>query len=41
MDKFGNVVIYVQIVLEINWKQSRAKKVSMQIYICRGALNLN
>ena len=38
--KVGSFGIFVQFLIEINRKQSTAKSVSMQIYICRGALKL-
>ena len=41
MHNVGNISIFVQLLMQINWKQLRAKLVSMPIYICYGALNLN
>ena len=40
--RVSNVGIFVQLLIEINWKQLRAKSISMQSYIChRVELKLN
>ena len=38
--KVFNVGISVQLLMEINWKQLKAKSVSKQFYICHGALRI-
>ena len=39
MHKLGKVGIFVQILMEINWKGLKTESVSMPIYICYGTLN--
>ena len=39
--KVGNVRIFVQFLMEINRKDLRTESISMQINICKGALNSN
>ena len=39
--KVGNIVIFVQLLIEMNWKQLKAESVSTQIYVCHSTLNLN
>ena len=38
--KDGKIGIFVQIVMEINWKQQRTESISMQLSIYQGVLNL-
>ena len=39
--KVGNIAIFVQLPMEVKLNYLGAKPVPMQIYISRGALNLN
>ena len=39
--KVGNIAIFVQLLMETNCKQLRAKSISTQIYVCHSTLNLN